>query len=183
MIEPASQGPLERYREPLDCLLAGTWGFTEFRELPLIGEWATAIQSVPIAVHVCIEHECAVKLKDALWSLSPLSPEIVKDDHIDVGSLGQELMGLAEDTAFAAIAGGIGLQVNQFASLLGSIALYLSVNSTIVATQIELFEKGDGVCLHKGPLPWPFPVKVGPFLMDIPVIVSPRLPVSNNNPD
>ena len=90
---------------------------------------------------------------------------------------------MAEDTAFAAIAGGIGLQVNQFASLLGSIALYLSVNSTIVATQIELFEKGDGVCLHKGPLPWPFPVKVGPFLMDIPVIVSPRLPVSNNNPD
>jgi hypothetical protein len=175
MIQSDSHGLIERYSESIDCLMAGTWGFTEFRELPLIGEWATAIQSVPIAVHVCLEHECAVKLKQALWGLSPLSPTIVRDGHIDVGVLGQELMGLAGESAFAAIAGGIGLQVNQFASLLGSIALYLSVNSTIVATQIELFEKGDGVCLHKGPLPWPFPVKVGPFLVDIPVIVSPRV--------
>lgn len=175
MIQPDSQDPIRRYRESIDCLMAGTWGFTEFRELPLIGEWASAIQSVPIAVHVCLEHDCAVKLKDALWGLSPLSPEIVKEGYIDVGALGQELMGLVEESAFAAIAGGIGLQVNQFASLLGSIALYLGVNSTIVATQIELFEKGNGVCLHKGPLPWPFPVKVGPFLVDIPVIVSPKL--------
>lgn len=87
-------------------------------------------------------------------------------------------MKLAEETAFTAIAGGIGLQVSEFASLLGSIALYLGINSTIIATQIELFEKGNGVCLHKGPLPWPFPVKVGPFLVDIPVIVSPRIPVT-----
>lgn len=175
MIQPDSKGTIERYRDSLDCLLAGTWGFTEFKELPLIGEWATAIQSIPIAVHVCLEHGCAVQLKEALWELSPLSPDIVKDGDLDVVSLGRELMGLAGESAFAAIAGGIGLQVNQFASLLGSIALYLSVNSTLVAAQIELFEKGNGVCLHKGPLPWPFPVKVGPFLVDIPVIVSPRL--------
>ncbi|TFH19124.1 hypothetical protein E4H04_01110 [Candidatus Bathyarchaeota archaeon] len=122
--------------------MAGTWGFTEFRELPLIGEWATAIQSVPIAVHVCLEHECAVKLKQALWGLSPLSPTIVRDGHIDVGVLGQELMGLAGESAFSAIAGGIGLQVNQLASLLGSIALYLSVNSTIVATQMRARNSG-----------------------------------------
>ena len=141
----------------------------------MIGEWASAIQSVPIAVNVCLEHDCAIRLKEALWEFSPLSSEIVKDGNLDVGLLGNELKGLVEETAFAAIAGGIGLQVNQFASLLGSIALYLSVNSTIVATQIELFEKGEGVCLHKGPLPWPFPVKVGPFLVDIPVIVSPRV--------
>ncbi len=167
---------LTELREPLDCLMAGEWGFTEFKELPLIGEWATAIQSVPIAVHVCLEHTCAVKLKDALWKLSPLSPEFIKAGEIDVNILGGELMNLAEETAFTAIAGGIGLQVSEFASLLGSIALYLSLNSTIVATQIELFEKGEGVCLHKGPLPWPFPVKVGPFLVDIPVIVSTRIP-------
>ena len=170
---------IEQLREPLDCLMAGEWGFTEFKELPLIGEWATAIQSVPIAVHVCLEHECAVKLKDALWDLSPLSSEFIKGEAIDVNVLGEELMKLAEETAFTAIAGGIGLQVSEFASLLGSIALYLSVNTTIVATQIELFEKGNGVCLHKGPLPWPFPVKVGPFLVDVPVIVSPRVPVTS----
>ena len=170
---------IEQLREPLDCLMAGEWGFTEFKELPLIGEWATAIQSVPIAVHVCLEHECAVKLKDALWDLSPLSSEFIKGEAIDVNVLGEELMKLAEETALTAIAGGIGLQVSEFASLLGSIALYLSVNTTIVATQIELFEKGNGVCLHKGPLPWPFPVKVGPFLVDVPVIVSPRVPVSS----
>lgn len=175
MIKPEPLGAIEKYRDTLDCLLSGTWGFTEFKELPLIGEWAKAIQSIPIAVHVCLSHECAVQLKEALWGLSPLSPEIVKDSRIDVGALGMELIGLAEETAFATIAGGIGLQLNQFASLLGSIALYLGVNSTLVAAQIELFEKGDGVCLHKGPLPWPFPVKVGPFLVDIPVIVSPRV--------
>lgn len=158
--------------------MAGEWGFTEFKELPLIGEWATAIQSMPIALHVCLEHECAVKLKEALWSISPLSPDFIKEREIDVNLLGGELMKLAEETAFTAIAGGIGLQVSEFASLLGSIALYLSINSTIVATQIELFEKGEGVCLHKGPLPWPFPVKVGPFLVDIPVIVGPRMSVS-----
>ena len=157
MIQPDSVDNLERYRGTVDCLMNGVWGFTEFKDLPLIGEWATTIQSIPIAVHVCLEHDCAVRLKEVLWGLSPLSPEIVKEGSIDVGSLGKELMGLAEETAFAAIAGGIGLQVNQFASLLGSIALYLSINSTIIATQIELFEKGEGVCLHKGPLPWPFP--------------------------
>jgi len=178
MLQPDSGDILDIFKEPVDCLLSGTWGFTEFKELPLIGEWATAIQSIPIAVHVCLEHDCAVRLKDSLWKLSPLSSEIVKEGNIDIGSLGGELMGLAEETAFAAIAGGIGLQVNQFASLLGSIALYLSVNSTIIATQLELFEKGEGVCLHKGPLPWPFPVKVGPFLVDIPVIVSPRVSAS-----
>jgi len=178
MLQPDSGDILDIFKEPVDCLLSGTWGFTEFKELPLIGEWATAIQSIPIAVHVCLEHDCAVRLKDALWKLSPLSSRIVKEGNIDIGSLGGELMGLAEETTFAAIAGGIGLQVNQFASLLGSIALYLSVNSTIIATQLELFEKGNGVCLHKGPLPWPFPVKVGLFLVDIPVIVSPRVPAS-----
>jgi hypothetical protein len=176
MIQEQTQ--IEELKEPLECLMAGEWGFTEFKELPLIGEWATAIQSVPIALHVCLEHECAVNLKNALWRISPLSPDFIKEEGIDVNALGGELMKLAEETAFTAIAGGIGLQVNEFASLLGSIALYLSINSTIVATQIELFEKGDGVCLHKGPLPWPFPVKVGPFLVDIPVVVSPRIPVS-----
>ena len=175
MIHPDKVDNIERYRGTVDCLMNGVWGLTEFKDLSLIGEWANAIQSIPIAVHVCLEHDCAVSLKKVFWGLSPLSPEIVKEGSLDVGSLGNELMGLAEETAFAAIAGGIGLQVNQFASLLGSIALYLSVNSTIVAPQIELFEKGDGVCLHKGPLPWPFPVKVGPFLVDIPVIVSPRV--------
>lgn len=178
MIQPESTDNLDIFKEPVDCLLNGKWGFTEFKELPLIGEWATAIQSVPIAVHVCLEHDCAVRLKDALWKLSPISSEIVKEGNINIGSLGEELKGFAEETVLAAIAGGIGLQVNQFTSLLGSIALYLSVNSTIIATQLELFEKGNGVCLHKGPLPWPFPVKVGPFLVDIPVIVSPRVPAS-----
>ncbi len=177
MIQSDTLGLMEKYKDTIDCLMAGKWGFTEFKELPLIGEWATAIQSIPIAVHVCIEHECAVKLKTALGGLSPLSGDIIKDQHIDVGVLGQQLMGIAGESAFAAIAGGIGLQLNQFTSLLGSIALYLSVNSTIVAMQIELFEKGDGVCLHKGPLPWPFPVKVGPLLIDVPVIVSPRIPL------
>jgi hypothetical protein len=113
-----------------------------------------------------------------LWKISPLSSDFINEEGIDVNVLGGELMKLAEETAFTAIAGGIGLQVNEFASLLGSIALYLSLNSTIIATQIELFEKGNGVCLHKGPLPWPFPVKVGPLLVDIPVIVSPRTSVS-----
>ncbi len=172
------QKQIEELKEPLECLMAGEWGFTEFKELPLIGEWAKAIQSVPIALHVCLEHECAVNLKNALWSISPLSPDFIKEEGIDVNVLGGELMKLAEETAFTAIAGGIGLQVSEFASLLGSIALYLGVNSTIIATQIELFEKGNGVCLHKGPLPWPFPVKVGYFLVDIPVIVSPRIPVT-----
>ena len=176
MLSNISPSLMEKYSDTIECLKRGKWGLTEFKELPLIGEWATVIQSVPIALHVCIEHECAVKLKDALWGLSPLSPEIVKNQQLDVVALGNQLIGLVGESAFAAIAGGIGLQLNQFASLLGSIALYLSVNSTIVATQIELFEKGNGVCLHKGPLPWPFPVKVGPFLVDIPVIVSPRLP-------
>jgi hypothetical protein len=173
------QKQIEELKEPLECLMAGEWGFTEFKELPLIGEWSKAIQSVPIALHVCLEHECAVNLKNALWSISPLSPDFIKEEGIDVNVLGGELMNLAEETAFTAIAGGIGLQVSEFASLLGSIALYLGINSTIIATQIELFEKGNGVCLHKGPLPWPFPVKVGPFLVDIPVIVSPRVPVSS----
>jgi hypothetical protein len=172
------QNIIDQLREPLDCLMAGEWGFTEFKELPLIGEWASAIKSVPIAIHVCLEPECAIELKNALWDISPLSPEFIKNKEIDVNQLGGELMKLAEDTAFTAIASGIGLQVSEFASLLGSIALYISINSTIIATQIELFEKGDGVCLHKGPLPWPFPVKVGPFLVDIPVIVSPRIPLS-----
>ncbi len=179
MINSLSPSLLEKYSDTIECLKMGKWGFTEFKELPLIGEWATAIQSVPIAVHVCIEHECAVRLKETLWKFSPLSPEIVKNNQIDVVTLGNQIVNLLGESAFAVIAGGIGLQLNQFASLLGSIALYLSVNSTIVATQIELFEKGNGVCLHKGPLPWPFPVKVGPFLVDIPVIVSPRLPITD----
>lgn len=174
----ADEKPIGQFREPIDCLLAGEWGFTEFKELPLIGEWATAIQSVPIAVHVCLEHECAIKLKESLWKLSPLKPEFIKEGNIDLDLLQKEVFRLAEESALAAIAGGIGLQINEFVSLLGSVALYVSVNSTIIATQIELFEKGAGVCLHKGPLPWPFPVKVGPFLVDIPVIVSPRISIS-----
>jgi hypothetical protein len=176
MIPSDTLGLMDKYKDTVNCLMAGKWGLTEFKELPLIGQWATILQPVPIALHLCIEHECAIKLKKALWELSPFSEDIVKNQQIDVGAFGQQLMGIASESAFAAIAGGIGLQLNQFTSLLGSIALYLSVNSTIVATQIELFEKGNGVCLHKGPLPWPFPVKVGPLLLDVPIIVSTRVP-------
>jgi len=178
MIESKPEPQMDKYVESVDCLLAGKWDLTKFKELPLIGKWAKTIGSVPIAIQVCLEHECAVRLKDVLWQLSPLSPDLVKKGKIDVAQFGRQLMDLAEETAFTAIASGIGLQLNEFASLIGSIALYLSINSTIIATQIELFEKGDGVCLHKGPLPWPFPVRVGPFLVDIPVVVSTKLPVS-----
>lgn len=158
--------------------MAGEWGFTQVKDLPLTGEWSEMINGIPIAVNVCITPECSIKLKEALWKLSPVSPEFIQEGTLDMSKLGEELMNYAGETAFTAIAGGIGLQLNEFASLIGSFALYIAVNSTIIATQLELFEQGNGVCLHKGPLPWPFPVKVGPFLMDIPVVVSPREPRS-----
>ena len=82
------QTQIEQLKEPLNCLIAGEWGFTEFKELPSIGEWATAIQSVPIALHVCLEHECAVNLKNALWKISPMSPSFIKEEGIDVIVLG-----------------------------------------------------------------------------------------------
>jgi len=159
---------------PVDCLLAGEWGFTRVSDVPLSGEWSKVINEVPIAVHVCLSHECAVRLKRSLWDLSPLSPEIVREGRVDVVRLGSELVDAAGEAGFAAVAGGLGMKINEYLSLLGSVALYVVANATIVATQLELFEKGNGVCLHKGPLPWPFPVKVGPLLLDIPVIVSPR---------
>jgi hypothetical protein len=37
MIQPEEK-PLDAYKEPLECLMAGEWGFTQFKELPLIGE-------------------------------------------------------------------------------------------------------------------------------------------------
>lgn len=158
--------------------MAGEWGLTQIKDLPLSGEWSELINSVPIAVHVCITPDCSRKMKEALWKLSPVKPDFINDGEVDIGRLGEEMIGYAGESAFAAMAGGIGLQLNEFASLVGSIAIYVAVNSTIIATQIEIFEKGHGVCLHKGPLPWPFPVKVGPFLLDIPVVVSPREPRS-----
>lgn len=170
-----SDSPLvEGLKEPLDCLLVGKWGFTKFEDLPLSGQWSELINTVPIAVNVCILHDCSMKLKEALWTLSTFSPDIVKEGVIDTEVLGDQLISYTGESTFAAVAEGIGLQLNEFASLVGSMALYIAVNSTIIATQIELFEKGKGVCLHKGPLPWPFPVKVGPFLLDVPVIVSSR---------
>lgn len=158
--------------------MSGEWGGTQFKDLPLTGPWSEAINTVPIAVNVCITPDCSAKLKEALWKLTPVSPGFINDGNLDMAMLGEDLMNYAGETAFSALAGGMGLQLNEFASLVGSIALYVAVNSTIIATQIELFEKGHGVCLHKGPLPWPFPVKVGPFLLDIPVVVSPRQPRS-----
>lgn len=154
--------------------MAGEWGLTRIKDLPLTGEWSELINSVPIAVHVCISPDCSRRLKEALWKISPVRPDFINEGEIDMEKLGSEMMDYAGESAFTAMAGGMGLQLNEFASLLGSIAIYVAVNSTIIATQIELFEKGYGVCLHKGPLPWPFPVKVGPFLLDIPVVVSPR---------
>jgi hypothetical protein len=173
--EKPDQGVVEALLRPVDCLLAGEWGFTRVRDVPLSGEWSKVINEVPIAVHVCLSHECAVRLKRSLWDLSPLSPEIVREGRLDVARVGRELMDVAGEAAFAAVAGGLGLRLNEYLSLLGSVALYVAANATIVATQLELFERGDGVCLHKGPLPWPFPVKVGPLLLDVPVIVSPRV--------
>lgn len=158
--------------------MTGEWGFTQIKDLPLTGEWSEAINGIPIAVKVCIPPDCSRKLKEALWKLSPIKPEFINEGTMDMLKLGEEIMDYAGETAFMGVARGMGLQLNEFASLIGSIALYVAVNSTIIATQIELFEKGDGVCLHKGPLPWPFPVKVGPFLLDIPVVVSPREPRS-----
>lgn len=158
--------------------MKGDWGLTQIKDLPLMGEWSELINSVPIAVHVCITPDCSLKLKEALWKLSPFKPDFINEGELDMTKLGEDLIGVAGESTFAAMAGGMGLQLNEFASLVGSIAVYVAINSTIIATQIELFEKGHGVCLHKGPLPWPFPVKVGPFLMDIPVVVSPREPRS-----
>ncbi|HEX9913926.1 MAG TPA: hypothetical protein VGB32_03320 [Candidatus Bathyarchaeia archaeon] len=173
--EKPNHGVMEALLGPVDCLLAGEWGFTRVKDIPLTGEWSRVINEAPIAVHVCLNHECAVKLKRSLWDISPLSPEIVREGRVDVARVGRELVDVAGEAAFAAIAGGLGLKLNEYLSLLGSVALYVAANATIVATQLELFEKGNGVCLHKGPLPWPFPVKVGPLLLDIPVIVSPRV--------
>jgi hypothetical protein len=173
--EKPDRGVVEALLGPVDCLLAGEWGFTRVRDVPLSGEWSKVINEVPIAVHVCLSHECAVRLKRSLWDLSPLSPEIVQEGRLDMARVGRELMDVAGEAAFAAVAGGLGLRLNEYLSLLGSVALYVAANATIVATQLELFERGDGVCLHKGPLPWPFPVKVGPLLLDVPVIVSPRV--------
>jgi len=173
--EKPDRGVVEALLGPVDCLLAGEWGFTRVRDIPVTGEWPKVLGDVPIAIRVCLSHECAVKLKRFLWDASPLSPEIVREGRVDLVSVGRELVDVAGEAAFAAVAGGLGLRLNEYLSLLGSVALYVVANATIVATQLELFENGDGVCLHKGPLPWPFPVKVGPLLLDIPVIVSPRM--------
>lgn len=158
-----------------ECLLGGEWGLTEIRDIPIPESWKKDIGEIPVAVHVCIDHECAVKLKESLWGLSPLGPEIVKDKKIDYGKVGERFLVLTGRSSMAAAAGALGLKLPDFAKLLGSIALYIAVNATLIATQFELFEQGNGVCLHKGPLPWPLPIKVGAFLLDIPIIVTPRV--------
>jgi len=174
MEEKSSQGVVEALLGPVECLLAGEWGLTRVRDVPLTGEWPRVLGDIPIAIHVCLGHEGTMRLKRSLWAASPLSPEIVREGRVDVFRVGRGLVEAAGEAGFAAVAGGLGMKNNEYLSLLGSVALYVVANATIVATQLELFEKGNGVCLHKGPLPWPFPVKVGPLLLDIPVIVSPR---------
>jgi hypothetical protein len=158
----------------MDCLINGKWGLTEVKDIPLSGEWSKIINNVPIAINICVDHECALKIKENLWQVSPLTSDIVKDRNIYTSGIGREVREMLGKQALATVAGIVGLGINETAALIGSIALYIAVNSTIIATQIELFENGNGVCLHKGPLPWPFPLKVGPFLMDIPVVVTQR---------
>jgi hypothetical protein len=159
----------------VDCLLAGEWGLTEVKDIPIPEDWKKNIGEIPVAVHVCIGHECAVKLRESLWELSPFGPDIVKNKHIDYAKAGEKIVAFTGRSSMAAAAGVLGLRLPEFAKLLGSIALYIAVNSTLIATQLELFEKGNGVCLHKGPLPWPLPIRVGNFLLDIPVIVTPQV--------
>jgi len=158
----------------MDCLMNGKWGLTEVKDIPLSGEWSKLINNVPIAVNVCIDHDCSQKIKKSLWNVSPLTPDIVRNRRINLNEFGREVNEVLGKKALAAVAGVVGLRTNEAAALIGSIALYIAVNSTIIATQIELFEDGNGVCFHKGPLPWPFPVKIGPVLFDIPVIVTQR---------
>jgi len=158
----------------MDCLINGKWGLTEVKDIPLSGEWSNIINNVPIAVNICIDHKCALNIKKNLWQISPLTSDIVKNRRIDTSEIGREVSEMMGKQALATIAGFIGLGINETACLIGSFALYIAVNSTIIATQIELFENGNDVCFHKGPLPWPFPIKIGPFLMDIPVIVTQR---------
>ncbi|MBD3207444.1 hypothetical protein GF319_14025 [Candidatus Bathyarchaeota archaeon] len=165
---------IEDLRGIMDCLIKGKWGLTEVKDIPLSGEWSKLINNVPIAVNVCVDHDCALKIKKNLWNVSPLTPDIIRNRRINFSEFGREVNEVLGKQALTAVAGVVGLRTNEAAALIGSIALYIAVNSTIIATQIELFEDGNGVCFHKGPLPWPFPIKMGPFLLDIPVIVTQR---------
>jgi hypothetical protein len=163
-----------RLSDTVQCFLNGEWVLTEVKDIPIPEDWKEIIGEIPVAVHVCINHECAVKLKESMWKLSPIGSGIVKYEQMSYINAGMRFLMLVGRPSMAAAAHVMGLKVPEFAKLLGSIALYIAVNSTLIATQLELFEKGNGVCLHKGPLPWPLPVLVGDFLIDIPVIVTPR---------
>jgi hypothetical protein len=167
-------------KKVMTCLLKGRWGVDSLSDLPLGDKWHQLCPRIPIAVRVCVDHTCATAIRDFLFDTASTAALTAIEAGLGIlltqGVLAAALAELLGTTALmalaATIASAIGLTVPEVLILVGVFAISVALEAAIIAGQIALFDKGEGVCLHKTPIPVPIP---GPnVLVPIPTIVTPR---------
>jgi hypothetical protein len=161
----------------LSCIVKGEWGLDQLRDLRRLDTSGfptiptTQVEQVPIAVRVCVGHECAITIRDSLFSLGldALGTSLVI--LIANGSVGAAILELFGAAIITAIAASLSLTVPELLLIIAAILLYFAIHAVIISTQIYFFERGKGVCFHKSPIP--IPIAPG-MLLDSPVIVTAR---------
>jgi hypothetical protein len=166
-------------KKVMECLLKGQWGVDNLSDLPLGDKWYQRCPKIPIAVRICVDHNCATAIRDFLFDTASAAALTAIEAGLGIlvtqGVLAAALAELLGATALMAlattVAGAIGLTAPEVLILVGIFAISVALEAAIIAGQIALFDKGKGVCLHKTPIPVPIP---GPnVLVPIPTIVTP----------
>ena len=170
---------LKPLKGALVCLLDGEWGIDQTGDLPLPADWdwPDLLGSVPIAVRICVGHACAMTIKNCMVETAKnvgslgvsalaacMSPSVLAEAVIAI--LGASVV----DATTAAIAAATGLGASEILPVVAGIAISMAIEAGIIAGQISLFEKGNGVCLHKSPIPIP----VGTSIVLFPTVVTSR---------
>ena len=170
----ATLKPLE---DAIKCLLNGNWDIDKLSDI-LPRDWRlNLLKEVPIAVRICVDHDCAIIMKDCLLDTAQNAGSLAASTiagYFAPGVLAEAITSIVGQTvvstSVAAIATAVGLSAKEVLLVVGAIAFSLALEAAIIAGQIALFEDGNGVCLHKSPIPMP----VGSGAVFIPTIVTKR---------
>ena len=178
----------------IKCIMKGKWMITQLKHLNLD---IPLIKEAPFGLKVCVDNQCALKLKEALigdlvgglpFTLFKLLLEEGEAeklfDELGLNNELQEIITLAVNVGVWPA----GFTVAAFAKLVLAAILLILYHATIIVGQIAFYESsgqlGNGVCLHHPTVPLVAVTMIGvqtvflappafAALIHFPVIVTP----------
>ncbi len=174
---PPGGDQAEALTQAMRCVLTGDWKIKNLGDLEIR---IAGIEAIPIALTVCMDRDCAIRLRDILgtlglsatWPLLLAGFDAVK--WVKAAGLW---------SALEALAVALGLTALQVLGILIAVLVFMSYHSLAIAGQIVVLDAlnaiEEGVCLNHPTFPILASAVINPILalqlaIHVPVIVTPR---------